>query len=912
MKGTQLSLLTSSKDMSESLVQLELKPYIQPFERILARAELDGLLTDVSVDGPIDKFAKESEEFRTRTDVEFLRKRLAYWQKVGRSVLEPTWQVLYESSGYVPAKRNSLPKGRRLRYGPHNVHEYRGKFFPQLVKSLINFSGIPEGSVVIDPFCGSGTTNCEAQAVGMESLGLDLNPLSVLISRVKTGLLQTDPEDLQERSRELLSQLQPVGIVDRWDEDDLVYLKKWFDGCALKELASILDAIDRNDHGIISDWWRICLSNIIRRISWQKETDLRVRKEVKDYSEGDAARLFEQEVTCQLGKLVSYLQLVQEVRKPSEMLLFDIREGDARRIHGIFESKLDRCDLLITSPPYAMALPYIDTDRLSLIVLGLLPRKEHRRRELLMAGNREISESQRQELWKEYQERRSELPDAVSEFIDNLGQSYHSGNVGFRRRNLPALLAKYFLDMSDAMRSSKKLMRPESYAFFIVGNNSTRINGKRVEVPTDKFLWEVGKKVGWHQVKMIDMELLPSRDIFRKNRGTAENILVFTSTLKRTSIYSYSNQHKYEASSSEWDFEEEDTQEHLHALHPYPARFIPQIPRKGILGYSREGNVVLDPFCGCGTTLLESILLGRPAIGVDNNEVACLIARAKVATYSKKDLQALLEFATNLYSRLPESAGDLWTPDYKSITYWFDEAAIEDLSRLRTAINELPDPPRTFALAVFSAIIVRASYQDSDTRYARVGKTYIPGGAMEWFRSKLFDNIGRLKEILDKPRANAEAHLADARDLSFIGEDAVDLIVTSPPYLNTYDYHKYHRHRLHWIGADIRFARDREIGGHDVFTKRGAKPDLYFEDMAKCFKEWKRVLRKDGRALIVIGDAIVSGESVPVADGFIEIMSSLNLELEKRWIRRLQKGKKSFNRNARIDREHVLLFRNHF
>jgi len=910
----QLLLLDFSEKADDSLVRLELKPYIQPFEQILARAELAGLLTDVSIDDPFDKFAKGSEELPTKMDVEFLKKRLTYWQKLGRAALKPTLQVLYESSGYSTNNGDSLPKNRRLRYGPHDIHEYRGKFFPQLVKSLINFSGIPEGSVVIDPFCGSGTTNCETRALGMESIGIDLNPLSVLISRVKSGILQIEPDELQEQTKKFLSQLHPsraTSVTTRWTECDLNYLNRWFDERAIKEMSIILDVIDQNDQCIISDWWRVCLSNIIRRVSWQRETDLRVRKDVKDYSGGDATWLFKQEVRRQLMKIVPYLNILQETIKPSDMPSFDIREGDVRHIHEILESKLNKCDLLITSPPYAMALPYIDTDRLSLIVLGLLPRKEHRRRELLMAGNREILESQRQGLWKEYQERRLELPDVIHEFIDKLANSYHNGGVGFRRRNLPALLSKYFLDMLDVMQSSIKMMRPESYAFFVVGNNSTCINGENVEIPTDKFLWEIGKKSGWHQVKMIDMELLPSRDIFCKNRGTAENILVFTSTLKRTSIYSHSNHHKYEVDNSEWDFAEDDTQEHLHTLHPYPARFIPQIPRKAILEYSVEGDVVFDPFCGCGTTLLESILLGRSAIGVDNNEVACLISRAKVASYSKEHIQALQEFAIDLYKRLPKSGDDLWVPDYENINYWFDEVAIKDLSRARAAIDELSDPLRTFALAVFSAIIVRASYQDSDTRYSRVKKTYIPGSAIGWFQSKLFDNIGRLKEVLDKPKANVQVHLADARNISFMDESTVDLIVTSPPYLNAYDYHKYHRHRLHWINADVRFARDEEIGKHDVFTRPGAKPTPYFDDITKCFKEWERILRKDGKALIVIGDAIVSGESVPVADRFIEIMGSLNLELEKRWIRRLQKEKKSFNRNSRIDREHVLLFKKH-
>ena len=125
----QLLLLNFSKSADDSLVRLELKPYIQPFEQILARAELAGLLTDVSIDDPFDRFAKGSEELSTKMDVEFLKKRLTYWQKLGKAALKPTLQVLYESSGYSANNGDSLPKNRRLRYGPHDIHEYRGKFF---------------------------------------------------------------------------------------------------------------------------------------------------------------------------------------------------------------------------------------------------------------------------------------------------------------------------------------------------------------------------------------------------------------------------------------------------------------------------------------------------------------------------------------------------------------------------------------------------------------------------------------------------------------------------------------------------------------------------------------------------------------------------------------------------------------
>ena len=248
-------------------------------------------------------------------------------------------------------------------------------------------------------------------------------------------------------------------------------------------------------------------------------------------------------------------------------------------------------------------------------------------------------------------------------------------------------------------------------------------------------------------------------------------------------------------------------------------------------------------------------------------------------------------------------------PDFKNLNYWFDDDAILELGRLKTLIGQLTARPRILALAVFSSIIVSVSYQDSDTRYARINRSYQPGEVEKRFTAKLTDAIGRVRKIIDRPKAKSTLHLDDSRNLSKIQSESVSLIVTSPPYLNAYDYHKYHRQRLHWIEGNIKLARDFEIGKHDVFTRPKAIPDPYFEDMGKCFGEWFRVLRPNGRAFIVIGDAIVNGQSIPVADRFIEILTRVGFQCEKLWIRQIPESKKSFNRhNSRINEEHLLLF----
>lgn len=900
-------------------LHLKLKSYIQPFERLLAQGELYGLVGQDYTSVPFSSPAESEVTLHTSTSPEFLHGRLAYWEQIGTWRLQPTLQVQLEAEKNLNEFQDPLNftfhRSRKLRYGPHGFHEYRGKFFPQLVRALINFAGLKPGKVVLDPMCGSGTTNCEARSMGMRTIGVDLNPLSVKISRVKTEMFNVDGPSFEAHIEHILSALDRADVENTqitlpWNEQDLQYLQRWFDPLALQEIAGILDAIGTCPNSTAKEFLEICLSNILRPISWQKDSDLRVRKEIKEYEVGTARKLFSAETRRNMEKTLSYLScFTGDFNFPQ----YTIKEGDSRRISKVLPKWAEKCDLLITSPPYAMALPYIDTDRLSLTLLGLLPRSDHRRREFEMIGNREITDSERQQLWEHYLERRNELPKKVRDVVEKVDLANKTNEVGFRRKNLSALLGKYFLDMADAMRDALAMMKPGSHGFYVVGNNSTFLNGERFEVETDNLLWEIGKTVGWKQKKIISMELLPSRDIFRHNRGSAESILWFEapadSTLERTAIYgSASVQVETLSNGGEWDFHNEDTQQHLHALHSYPARFIPQIPRKAILAWSEPGDTVIDPFGGCGTTLLESILLGRNVVGIDNNAVASLISRAKVADYSSKDIATLEGFLEHLDGTLGDIPPTVSLPEYHNITYWFSDNALRDLSRLKAAVAGLTDSPHTLALAVFSSIIVRASNQDSDTRYARIERVYKDGDAIKWFKARLYDALNRLKQISDLPRAKAEIHCTDGRDLSFLAKNSAHLIVTSPPYINAYDYHKYHRHRIHWIDGDVGLARDAEIGKHDTFTRPKATPDRYFEDMRMCFKEWQRILVPGGKAFIVIGDGIVSKKPVPVGDTFVEIMEALGLRLTDRWIRNLQTTKKSFNQNGRINKEHLLLF----
>lgn len=378
----------------------------------------------------------------------------------------------------------------------------------------------------------------------------------------------------------------------------------------------------------------------------------------------------------------------------------------------------------------------------------------------------------------------------------------------------------------------------------------------------------------------------------------------------RKAIYTNESEEKLLSLGEVWNFHDAKTNEYLHGLHPYPAKFIPQIPRLAIERYTKVGDTVYDPFCGSGTTLVEASALNRQSIGTDNNSVAVLVSKVKTHLYSEYEIEGLRKFLQIFDEQLEnaEIRRDLITED-KNFYYWFSTEVIEHLSKIKGLILDYPKKHQNLLLSIFSSIIVKVSYQDSDTRYARKDKLVTPDDVNDSFRSKLLKVLKEIESSLGYCRTESKVYQADSRSVPMIDSDSVDLIVTSPPYLNAYDYHKYHRQRLHWLDADIKKVRTTEIGSHDQFTKKNAIAQPYFDDMELCFTEWNRVLKIGGRCVIVIGDAIVSKSPVHVADTFCEIMVKKGFSIVERCIRRLKPTNRSFNvKNSRMDLEHVLVF----
>lgn len=270
-------------------------------------------------------------------------------------------------------------------------------------------------------------------------------------------------------------------------------------------------------------FFQICFSNIIRRVSWQKDDDLRVRKAVPTDAELDVHGEFLAELTRSVKSVLALLYENQDFHVGNATIL----EGKAQQADHLLTDRIRMIDAIITSLPYATALPYLDTDRLSLCYFGLLPHAAHRKRDYEMIGNREITNRQRYTYWGQYQQQRHTLPEAITAVIDRIHHLNSEAEVGFRRRNLPALLSRYFFEMRNVFTTFVRMLKPGAPAYVVVGNNHTIAGGQRVEIETDRLLAQLGESIGLRLEDMLSMEMLVSRDVFKKNASNAETILFF-------------------------------------------------------------------------------------------------------------------------------------------------------------------------------------------------------------------------------------------------------------------------------------------------------------------------------------------------------------------------------------------------
>lgn len=358
-----------------------------------------------------------------------------------------------------------------------------------------------------------------------------------------------------------------------------------------------------------------------------------------------------------------------------------------------------------------------------------------------------------------------------------------------------------------------------------------------------------------------------------------------------------------------------DTTYMTHNIHPYPAKFIPQIPHHFIKKYTSSGDTVLDPFCGSGTTLVESMLTDRNSIGVDVNPIAILISKAKTTILNQNEITQL----HRILNKIQKHSCDITTmyrlPDFNNRDHWFKKNVSSEIAFILNIIQSNKNEKiQDFLMATMSSIIVTVSNQQSDTRYVAVDKDIEVGGVVRLYLQKTQDALTRLESYIATTSNNVtcDVHCHDSRDLSILDTNSVDLVVTSPPYPNVYDYYLYHKQRMNCLGLDYKNARNEEIGSRLRYSSLKEDIGTFYDDMYDCFTELRRVVKPGKMVVFVMGDSIVQGELIDGFDIISDVGNKAHFSITGHSAYSLDDVSRTFGKGFRTKgkREHCVILKN--
>lgn len=373
-----------------------------------------------------------------------------------------------------------------------------------------------------------------------------------------------------------------------------------------------------------------------------------------------------------------------------------------------------------------------------------------------------------------------------------------------------------------------------------------------------------------------------------------------------------------------------------HNIHKYPAKLIPHIPNYLIDRFSNSGDVILDGFCGSGTTLLESMLLRRNAVGIELNPVARLIAKVKTTPLNMVELKNVSQKCRSEVKK----CSIIRIPEFKNRDFWFTKKSQTGLAKIKHVIEnmEVDSDVRDFLLVCFSAIVRKTSnteLRDITPRLARQTSTVDP---LNEFLHQLDFSVECMEEISD---LKSKAHI--------IGDDVkkidlrrrVDMVVTSPPYLAAIEYfrsmklenfwlsdgdeepyHKLARKAIHGefmsgVKKELQYTAIRDIDNFidAIYAKSvpyGLRTCKYFHDLQEVMGRFYRVLNPGCYCAIVVGNSQVLGQRAPLNEFLRKIGTESGFDFKMEILDTIKfhrLGTKRSNNTNRIYNEHIVIFK---
>lgn len=488
------------------------------YERALAERELRVL-------GAVNVEASRDGVTFDHMDPHSLLARLTYFSTLEIEGMPHVTKQLQAEAVHLSSRGGK--QRQATRFGVHGFHEYKGKFNPQLARALINVVD-PAAAVVADPFAGSGTALIEALRLGLDAHGRDLSPIAVFMSSAKLkahtaedpGAVALELERLADTVGLALKRGQDGGSVEEvswWTPDTRAYLREWFTPPAIAALEEALCYHPPAEASTAAHLSLLAISSILRDVSLQEPMDLRVRRRPPGFvapSLRDAYVAATDRLIASLGELEPWVGRAKPTSRLGHADDPDLFRGSSGR------------RLVVTSPPYATALPYIDTDRLSIMALGMATPAQTRQLEASLTGSREWNQATARRWGAALQQDSHALPAEVMDVLRRVEAANAERPAGFRRAAVPSLLYRYFAAMRADFESWQRQLRPGERAVVVVGRNRTGPRDRLITIDTPRLLAACAEQVGLSLVDHIELETWPRYGIHAENAVEGEAALV--------------------------------------------------------------------------------------------------------------------------------------------------------------------------------------------------------------------------------------------------------------------------------------------------------------------------------------------------------------------------------------------------
>lgn len=396
----------------------------------------------------------------------------------------------------------------------------KGKFFPRMVRAIMNAIRIREGDLLLDPMCGSGTMNLEAVLCGINTIGVDFQPLFTKITRIKIDALKWDVKQLKKEIERLLEDIRLNVEAETKQKTLSKFLLE-------KKKASKVFIPKSLMRGINEESLR-CIEIIKGCIKDLKSKDIQefcelalaywIRSMLKKQSPEKIVQTYSERLWSMFFSLYYFWKFKNEVYAPKlgEHLVFT---GDVRELEKVIRPGLEYfgkqyVDAIITSPPYGTAIDYIGEHIYALYVLDLT--KDHLALDKEQIGSPRV--------------RSSIIENIVSRNNDfltlpKLAQSILQKMVKVGRKHKAAALYKYFVDMHQAFRQMFNVLAPDKFLVMIIGKEQTiKLGSENGIIDLGRIMEEMGKSVGLIHLNSIDIGL---RKASERGAIPTEHIIFF-------------------------------------------------------------------------------------------------------------------------------------------------------------------------------------------------------------------------------------------------------------------------------------------------------------------------------------------------------------------------------------------------